>query len=84
MNQLVRKLMVIISRVARLVEISEFDPNALSSSVLQLSGDSGQGESAEWLQKLSSSHMPYILNRLNQSLENSDGETIKLTNILYS
>lgn len=71
LSTLVRKLMAIISRVARLVEINEFDPNALGSSVLQLSGD-GQGESNEWLQKLSSSHMPYILNKLNQTLEGRD------------
>ena len=82
LNQLVRKLLTVISRVARLVEIIEFDPNALSSSVLQLaagnegggtSGSGGGGESSEWLHKLSSSHMPYILNRLNQTLESTDG-----------
>jgi hypothetical protein len=78
LNQLVRKLYAIISRVARLTEISEFDPNALGSSVLQLSGD-GQGEMSDWIQKLSSSHVPYILNRLNQSLENSEEGQVKVS-----
>ncbi|XP_019850933.1 PREDICTED: microtubule-associated serine/threonine-protein kinase 3-like isoform X1 [Amphimedon queenslandica] len=80
LNQLVRKLLTVISRVARLVEIIEFDPNAFSASVLQLAGGEGGakgegGESSEWLQKLTSSHMPYILNRLNQTLENNDGDS---------
>ena len=63
--------------MARLLEIFEFDPNALSSSVLQLSGE-GKGET-DWLNKLlSTSHMPYILNRLNQSVESSEGLLIVL------
>ena len=69
LNQLVHRLKAVISRVARLIEIMEFDPNALSASMLNLSGD----EASEWIHKLSSSHTPYILNRLQTHSEITEG-----------
>ena len=69
LKHLVQKIKTVISRVARLLEIVEFDPNALCTSMLNLSGN----EHSEWVHKLTSSHAPYILSRLNTS-EVNEGE----------
>lgn len=66
---LVRKLLVIISRVARLLEILEFDPLEFSSTLNESTQDADRGVVLNFM---SSSHMPYILNRLQISLEADD------------
>jgi microtubule-associated serine/threonine kinase len=66
---LVRKLLVIISRVARLLEIMEFDPQEFSSTLNESTQDADRGVVLNFM---SSSHMPYILNRLQISLEADD------------
>ena len=64
LKQLVKKLLIIIGRVARLLEIKDFDPEDFSSTIISDGLDKQQ-----LLGLMSSSHMPYILNRLNVSLE---------------
>ncbi|CAI7999164.1 Microtubule-associated serine/threonine-protein kinase 1 [Geodia barretti] len=66
---LVRKLLVIIMRVARLLEIMEFDPQEFSSTLNESTQDADRGVVLNFM---SSSHMPYILNRLQISLEADD------------
>ena len=63
LKQLVKKLLIIIGRVARLLEIKDFDPEDFSSTI------SDGLDKQQLLGLMSSSHMPYILNRLNVSLE---------------
>ena len=63
LKQLVKKLLIIIGRVARLLEIKDFDPEDFSSTL------SDGLDKQQLLGLMSSSHMPYILNRLNVSLE---------------
>jgi len=62
LKQLVKKLLIVIGRVARLLEIMDFDPEDFSSTISEVDKQQLTG-------LMSSSHMPYILNRLNVSLE---------------
>ncbi len=54
---------MIVGRIARLLEILDFDPEDFSNTITDSSLDKPTR-----LMFMSSSHMPYILNRLSTSL----------------
>ena len=62
-----RKLLIVVGRLARLLEIMEFDPEDFSSTI------SDGLDKPQKMEFMSSSHMPYILNRLSTSI-NADDE----------
>ncbi|XP_064387144.1 microtubule-associated serine/threonine-protein kinase 2-like isoform X2 [Halichondria panicea] len=71
LEHLVRKLLIIVGRIARLLEIMQFDPEDFSSTIADSSLDKPTR-----LMFMSSSHMPYILNRLSTSLTSQEeGDT---------
>jgi len=63
LEHLVRKLLMIVNRVARLLEIMHFDPEDFSNTISDNSLDKPTK-----LMFMTSSHMPYILNRLSTSV----------------
>ena len=69
LEHLVRKLLIIVGRIARLLEIMHFDPEDFSSTIADNSLDKPTK-----LMFMTSSHMPYILNRLSTSLAPQDDE----------